>query len=75
MHGTMNIKLNINLFCKISQSVPRSKHCPSRLQKLIIVVKEKIRRLFWHPHKMYNSLCGENVEFFNVIPDGTWTNR
>ena len=59
------------MFCKISQCVPRSEHSPTRLQKLMSVVKDKIRRLFWHPNKMHNAIFGENVQFFNVTPDCT----
>ena len=63
----------VELYTKI-QSVPRSKHTPSRLYKpvsyrKIIAVRSEIHT------KHINTLCGQNVELLNVKPGGTYSDH
>ena len=60
-----------NLFRLRSQQVPRSKHFPSQLQKPVKSVKGKSRWFFFFPiARSTNTLCGKNLELFNVKHDG-----
>ena len=63
---------NVELYIKI-QSVPRIKHTVSVIQNQTVnAVQVKSDCLFRYAHKTQKgTLCGQNVEFFNVEPTGT----
>jgi hypothetical protein len=60
-----------------TQSVPRSKHTPSQVIKTsqLVLYREIIAVCSEIHTKHINTLCGQNVEFVNVKPGGTYSNR
>ena len=67
---------NVELYIKI-QSVPRSKHTVSVIQTSQSMLYREINAVcseIIHT-KHTNTLCGQNVEFVNVKPGGTYSNH
>jgi hypothetical protein len=66
----------INLNYIEIQSVPRSKHIRLGYKNQPVnAVQGNNRCLFSDRHKTQNTLCGQNVEFVNVTPSGTYINH
>ena len=57
-----------------TQSVPRSKHYPSRCEASQLMLYRKIIALCSEIHtKHVNTLCGQNVGVLNAEPGGTYS--
>ena len=67
---------NTELYIKF-QSVPRSKHTPSRFIKTsqLMLYREIIAVCSQIHTKQINTLCGQNAEFVNVKPGGTYSDH
>jgi hypothetical protein len=58
------------------QSVPRSKHSVSVIWTNQLILYREIMAVCSEIHtKHINTLCGQNVEFVNVKPGGTYSNH
>ena len=57
------------------QSVPRSKHSVSVIKTSQLMLYREIIAVCFQIHtKHINTLCGQNIELWNVIPGGTYRN-
>jgi hypothetical protein len=67
--STMQPELFIN-----TQSVPCSKHCVSVIKTIQLMLCREIIAVCSEIHtKHINTLCGQNVQLFNVKPGGTYS--
>jgi len=69
------VYVNLSLYVNI-QSVPRSKHSVSGIKTSQLMMYREIIAVCSQIHTKYiNALCGQNVEFLNVKPGGTYSDH
>jgi hypothetical protein len=72
MSAFNRLRMKHNVFFICSQCVPRSKHTVSVIKTYQLIMYREATAVCSETHtKHINTLCGQNVELFNVKPGGT----
>ena len=74
--NTLRTQIKMGYITRNDSSVPRNKHSPSRSYKTNQLMLYSNCCFLWEPFKTHTNVsCGQQWEFLNVKPSGTYSNR